>query len=314
MLRSWICEDAQIARIILMPTSLVAMRKTRKGLACPPQATGEVGISHLRAALSQRRRGDPCTDRQKRNQEALALTARETCRSSRASWVGTGGKARSSPKRKILYRPPGQEQRMGRSGPFASPTRFRGINLKNMYRLKFVNFVYWKINFIRVRCIARILDCRPSDVWRLIDPIPSDVFCDKCGHEFMATSRSRWIKLHDDKKIRQWPEGYGRVCADCRKIIFADRAIEQERDDEIETIYRRWLRNLAYNQYLQTDHWQEVRTAALRRAGYRCQLCNAKDHLHVHHRTYNNRGNETQKDVIALCPNCHSNFHKETIQ
>lgn len=45
----------------------------------------------------QRHWEDPCSDRLKRNQEALELTARETRRLSWASWVGTGSEARSSP-------------------------------------------------------------------------------------------------------------------------------------------------------------------------------------------------------------------------
>lgn len=70
------------------------------------------------------------------------------------------------------------------------------------------------------------------------------------------------------------------------------------------------LRTMPYDAYLRTDHWQRVRKAAIERADHRCQLCNAKAKLEVHHRTYERRGCERDNDVIALCANCHEEFHK----
>jgi hypothetical protein len=64
-----------------------------------------------------------------------------------------------------------------------------------------------------------------------------------------------------------------------------------------------------YHKYLQTEHWQKVRQAAIERAGARCQLCNKPGILHVHHRTYENVGNEQPEDLIALCAHCHAKFH-----
>ena len=69
------------------------------------------------------------------------------------------------------------------------------------------------------------------------------------------------------------------------------------------------LATMPYRDYLQTPEWQEVRRAALERAGYRCQVCNAATPLDVHHRTYERRGHEHPSDVIALCRTCHELFH-----
>jgi len=49
--------------------------------------------------------------------------------------------------------------------------------------------------------------------------------------------------------------------------------------------------------------------AALKRAKYSCQLCNSKDNLNVHHRTYERRGHELASDLIVLCKQCHKTFH-----
>ena len=66
---------------------------------------------------------------------------------------------------------------------------------------------------------------------------------------------------------------------------------------------------LSYQDYLQTDHWQERRTSALRRAGFSCQVCAGKGELHVHNRTYVRRGRELDSDLIVLCAGCHKLFH-----
>jgi 5-methylcytosine-specific restriction endonuclease McrA len=61
--------------------------------------------------------------------------------------------------------------------------------------------------------------------------------------------------------------------------------------------------------YLRSDHWQEVRKAALERAGRRCQVCNGDKQLDVHHRTYERKGREEPSDVTVLCRKCHETFH-----
>lgn len=72
------------------------------------------------------------------------------------------------------------------------------------------------------------------------------------------------------------------------------------------------LRQMDYQDYLQTDHWKAVRKMMLKQSGHRCQLCNASDRvLHVHHRSYENRGRETYTDLIVLCSVCHGQFHEK---
>lgn len=70
------------------------------------------------------------------------------------------------------------------------------------------------------------------------------------------------------------------------------------------------LRTMPYDAYLQTDHWAEQRWAALERAAWRCQVCNAPRQLHVHHRTYKRRGAELERDLVVLCGDCHVLFHE----
>lgn len=70
------------------------------------------------------------------------------------------------------------------------------------------------------------------------------------------------------------------------------------------------LREMPYPEYLRSDGWQQTRWFALERAGRRCQTCNRSKGLHVHHRTYDRRGQEHLDDLTVLCADCHSTFHE----
>jgi len=60
-----------------------------------------------------------------------------------------------------------------------------------------------------------------------------------------------------------------------------------------------------YTDYLNSPQWQAVRTAALRRAGYRCASCGSDRRLEVHHTTYERLGGEAWGDLVVLCHGCH---------
>lgn len=70
------------------------------------------------------------------------------------------------------------------------------------------------------------------------------------------------------------------------------------------------LRYIPYEDYLKTEHWKQVRKYALAYARNRCQICNATGLVDVHHRSYENRGDERMEDVIVLCRDCHTTFHE----
>jgi 5-methylcytosine-specific restriction endonuclease McrA len=110
--------------------------------------------------------------------------------------------------------------------------------------------------------------------------------------------------------------------------IFADKSVEamslwcdlaiKVTGDNLESVTRsifrtalNRLRSMKYEDYLQTLHWQELRRVVLSQAGNRCQVCNDGDGiLDVHHRTYENLGDEREGDVVVLCRSCHDLFHQ----
>jgi len=87
-------------------------------------------------------------------------------------------------------------------------------------------------------------------------------------------------------------------------------------DDESEDLdMRAWdareeaLRTMPYPDYLQTPEWAARRRTALRRAGDACQTCGGHGPLHLHHRTYERRGEELVDDLVVLCEDCHLAVH-----
>lgn len=70
------------------------------------------------------------------------------------------------------------------------------------------------------------------------------------------------------------------------------------------------LRSMPYEEYLKTEEWAAKREQTLERDEYRCRVCNEKEGLQVHHRTYMRRGDEDLNDLTTLCSRCHEHFHR----
>jgi hypothetical protein len=65
-----------------------------------------------------------------------------------------------------------------------------------------------------------------------------------------------------------------------------------------------------YKNYLVSDTWKGIRSAAIQRAGGCCQICNSDLMLNVHHRRYPKvLGEELPMDLTVLCRRCHDLFH-----
>jgi 5-methylcytosine-specific restriction endonuclease McrA len=67
---------------------------------------------------------------------------------------------------------------------------------------------------------------------------------------------------------------------------------------------------MIYHEYIRSREWRDhpARRAELKASGSRCRLCNAGAEdsvIEVHHRTYENLGNEQPGDLTTLCQGCH---------
>lgn len=70
------------------------------------------------------------------------------------------------------------------------------------------------------------------------------------------------------------------------------------------------LKEMPYDEYLQTDEWRRKADACKQRYGNTCALDNTHTADHAHHRTYQRRGREHPNDLIPLCAACHTHHHK----
>ena len=66
---------------------------------------------------------------------------------------------------------------------------------------------------------------------------------------------------------------------------------------------------IEYPSYLVSEEWAERRAIMLNRADYHCQLCNSRESLQVHHKTYKRIGRERISDLLVLCSDCHAVQH-----
>lgn len=73
------------------------------------------------------------------------------------------------------------------------------------------------------------------------------------------------------------------------------------------------LNRLNYRDYLRTPYWYALASTIKTKAQMRCQLCNSKKEIQVHHRTYKHKGEEHRhmNDLVCLCDKCHGGFHRK---
>lgn len=132
------------------------------------------------------------------------------------------------------------------------------------------------------------------------------LICPRCQYTAVWRTHSAGEQEHIEDRIAN-----GDIdCISCSKPMR-----EMTADDDIfntyglQTTRLELLQTMPYKAYLQTPEWEAKRLKALRRADHHCELCFADQTLHVHHKTYERRGDERLSDLIVLCDRCHARFH-----
>lgn len=74
------------------------------------------------------------------------------------------------------------------------------------------------------------------------------------------------------------------------------------------------LVEMPYNKYLKTIYWHELKKTVHKIFGKKCEVCDSKNDIHIHHFNYSNRGKETFNDIAILCSLCHHAMHKHEEQ
>lgn len=134
-------------------------------------------------------------------------------------------------------------------------------------------------------------------------------FCPGCKHEYdndVLSITKTCIKCRKKVEVAQitrknlkGSQDNWYTCFDCK-----DKS-QKERDEK--SLKLQQLKEMPYDEYLDTEHWQELRKNKL--AGASCATCGRKINLSLHHKNYDHLGEETSKDVIVLCDICHRGIH-----
>lgn len=66
----------------------------------------------------------------------------------------------------------------------------------------------------------------------------------------------------------------------------------------------------SYSAYISSDAWRRRRAQYFASHKRRCWLCRGKQHIELHHRTYERMGHELDEDLVALCRDCHAALHR----
>ena len=103
-------------------------------------------------------------------------------------------------------------------------------------------------------------------------------------------------------------------CTNMDSIPILDTKL-REKNYQMKTVVRQFdyavekeKRKQEYANYLQSYEWKRKHKYIMEKYGYRCVLC-FKPAVNVHHLTYNRVYFEDERDLIALCKNCHEFVH-----
>jgi len=79
----------------------------------------------------------------------------------------------------------------------------------------------------------------------------------------------------------------------------------------IEINIETFIKSIEYDNFLKTLYWKTIADYKKSQSSHKCQSCNSKKSLHVHHETYEIRGREIHNldKLIVLCKQCHENIH-----
>lgn len=81
-------------------------------------------------------------------------------------------------------------------------------------------------------------------------------------------------------------------------------------DVDYDRVKKRIL-SMDYHDFLRTPYWAAVAEMVRKRDNYKCQECGSTENLNIHHKTYENHGDEIHhlEDLVCLCQKCHEKHH-----
>lgn len=186
---------------------------------------------------------------------------------------------------------------------------------------------------------------KPLEFWQckpLFDGYPPKHVAREYGEWALTVSHNLTMLVEfTNKQDREWMtvasrmQEYGssmlRVVEDVTTPLYHKRDIREALDkgwfdsvlDNRDYVVK-MLKEMPYEQYLQTIHWKYVRLSKIILSGAACAgaYCGKRNRsmwdelkkLHIHHKTYENRGCEEPNDLVQLCDYCHKQEHDPVLK
>lgn len=159
------------------------------------------------------------------------------------------------------------------------------------------------------------------EIYKVLSSIRSKAFdksiCDKCIAEKKRKETEYKIaeEYRKQKQIEKDTERYISLYLDSDKcwnkgVSNKRKLYDLHTNVKNDTIIE-YIKEMDYQDFLNTPYWKAISEAVKIKAGYRCQLCNSNIGLNTHHRCYDNHGDElhNMQDLICFCEECHNNHH-----
>lgn len=153
----------------------------------------------------------------------------------------------------------------------------------------------YKYAVVEIECLSHDMQFVKFTRQDGIQNLRKQCFC--CGELSMDLKRSLVENFDDLKEFNKdlrylKDEFYKKVIMDLHRI----------KNDEA------WDR---YNEYLNSDKWNNKRKKVLERDNYLCQACLTNPAQEVHHLTYNNIYDEPLYELISVCKRCHIKIEEQ---
>lgn len=186
------------------------------------------------------------------------------------------------------------------------PSEISQYQISNQEKTEIANYIYWNVLEIKVPILSKdLFNLETHQFLKFIKKTFDNIVCYDCQQKIIIKSKTQYKEyiqdLRKNNKIR---------CKKCYEREINNRPNLWKEQEEKRKQNIEYLKKLQYSDYLKSDHWKNIRHKKLKNVEFKCQICNAeKTELHVHHNTYERKGQEYLSDLLVLCKECHNQFH-----
>lgn len=117
------------------------------------------------------------------------------------------------------------------------------------------------------------------------------------------------LKENRERLQREAQKAWSNWKSPKKKELFVKRGKKKKRSDKV--LKRKYKRiPKQYAVYIKSDWWKKRKEKFYRENEKRCMACLNTHYIDLHHIVYQNFGEELDRHLVALCRDCHEEFHQ----